>query len=112
MLPEDVLCAIYAHARGGYPREVCGLVFCGTGDGYPDAEARPSDGRHNTRTSYRLADPDLLLLARSLSSDRPARIVYHSHVDAAAHFSDDDARAALVEGRPLYPVDHLVVDVR
>jgi adenylyltransferase/sulfurtransferase len=124
-LPRDVLDAIYAHAEEGHPEEVCGLVFAARGEGYPAAEARRCENRQNAlhteapdvfqrdaRTAYNFAPRDLMLLDKSLRSDRPARIIYHSHVEVGAYFSDEDVRAAAPDGELLYPCDYLVVDVK
>ena len=117
-LPRAVLDDIYAHARTGYPEEVCGLIIAGD-------EARRCDNRQNAlhaedpkafprdaRTAYNLGPKDLFFLDKSLRSARPVNIIYHSHVDVGAYFSEEDARAATSEGELLYPVDYLVVDVR
>jgi adenylyltransferase/sulfurtransferase len=113
-LPRAVLDAIYAHAEKGHPEEVCGLVFAKRGVGYPDAEARPCENRERrcARTGYDFAPRDLMLLDESLRSERPARIIYHSHVEVGAYFSDEDVHAAAPAGALLYPCDHLVVDVK
>jgi proteasome lid subunit RPN8/RPN11 len=119
-----VLDAIYAHAREGYPEEVCGFIIDG-GDGGDGGEARRCENRQNAlhaedpehfprdaRTAYNLGAKDLFFLDRSLRGDRPVRAIYHSHVEVGAYFSDEDVRAAAPDGEPLYPVDYLVVDVR
>jgi proteasome lid subunit RPN8/RPN11 len=117
-LPRAVLDAIYAHAREGYPEEVCGFVIA-------NDEARRCENRQNAlhaedpqafprdaSTAYNLGAKDLFFLDRSLRSQRPVRIIYHSHVNVGAYFSDEDVRAAALDGELLYPVDYLVVDVR
>src|SRR5690242_4804150 len=117
-LPRPLLDAIYQHARAGYPEEVCGFVIGGD-------EVRRCDNRQNAlhaedpvafprdaRTAYNLGAKDLFFLDRSQNSDRPVRIIYHSHVDVGAYFSAEDERAATVDGELLYPVDYLVVDVQ
>jgi len=116
-IPRPVLDAIYAHAREGYPEEVCGFIVGGD-------EARRCENRQNAlhaedpmgfprdaRTAYNLGAKDLFFLDRSQRSERPVGVIYHSHVDVGAYFSAEDARAATFEGEPLYPVDYLVVDV-
>jgi [CysO sulfur-carrier protein]-S-L-cysteine hydrolase len=122
-IPRAVLDAIYAHAREGYPEEVCGFIV---GDpGHESAEARRCDNRQNAlhaedpvafprdaRTAYNIGAKDLFFLDRSQRSERPVRIIYHSHVDVGAYFSAEDERAATVDGELLYPVDYLVVDVQ
>ena len=122
-LPRPVLDAIYAHAREGYPEEVCGFIL-GARDGAAD-EARRCENRQNAlhaedpaafprdaRTAYNLGAKDLFFLDKSLRGERPVRIIYHSHVDVGAYFSAEDERAAAPDGELLYPVDYLVVDVR
>jgi adenylyltransferase/sulfurtransferase len=117
-LPRSVLDQIYAHAREGYPEEVCGLVV-GTD------EARRCENRQNAlhaedpehfprdaRTAYNFGAKDLFFLDKSLRSPKPVTTIYHSHVEVGAYFSDEDARAAAPDGELLYPVEYLVVDVR
>jgi adenylyltransferase/sulfurtransferase len=117
-LPRAALEDIYAHAREGYPEEVCGFVVAG-------GEVRRCENQQNkmhaldpesyprtAKTAYFLGFKDLKFLDQSLESERPVRIIYHSHVDVGAYFSDEDVRAAAPEGEPLFPVEYLVVDVR
>ena len=114
MLSATALEKIFAHAVDGYPREVCGLVFAARdAGGYPDPEVQRCENQHAaSRTAYSLSAADVMSLARSLETDRPARIVYHSHIDIGAYFSDEDVMSAAPGGALLVPVDHLVVDVR
>ena len=113
----DALC-IREHAEACYPLECCGLLF---DDGVRpctdvqddlhdrDPEAFPRTSRH----AFRLSDADQLLLARSIDGPVPARVLYHSHVDADAYFSAADLAGATLDGEPLYPgLLHLVVSVR
>lgn len=124
-LAPALLEAIYQHAAAGYPEEVCGLVF-GPRGADPD-EALRCDNRQNqlhasdparhprtAATAYALGLDDIARLDRSLAGERPCRVIYHSHVDVGAYFSDEDKRMAAPPGwGPLYPeVDYLVVDVR
>jgi adenylyltransferase/sulfurtransferase len=129
-LTDAALAAIYAHAEEGYPEEVCGLVFAarpaeGAAFGYAEPEVLRCENRQNAlhtedpvtfprdaRTAYNLGPRDLMRLDRSLRGDRPARVIYHSHVDVGAYFSEEDERAAAPDGELLYPCDYLVVDVR
>ena len=40
------------------------------------------------------------------------KIIYHSHVDVGAYFSEEDKKQATFDGGPVYPGTHyLVVDV-
>lgn len=122
-LPRAVLDAIYAHAREGYPEEVCGFILVDAAGGA--VEARRCENRQNAlhaedpaafprdaRTAYNLGAKDLFFLDKSLRGERPVRVIYHSHVDVGAYFSAEDERAAAPDGELLYPVDYLVVDVQ
>ncbi len=124
IITEAALAAIYAHARRDYPRECCGVIHGSRSTAVAD-DARPcrnvQDELHavdpagyprDARTAYNLDTADLFALAKSLRTDRPAKIVYHSHVDSGAYFSDMDQAAAQIDGEPTYPVDHVVIDAR
>lgn len=116
MLPRALLEAIYRHARATFPRECCGYVL-GSGseaelvecenwqDRYHAAD--PETFPRTAETAYTFGGKDLQRLAKSLDSDRPATIVYHSHPRVGAYFSAEDSNAALAAG---WPVDYLVVD--
>ena len=44
--------------------------------------------------------------------DDPVVVLYHSHPNGRAYFSDEDRRNALVDGVPLYPtLEQLVVGI-
>ncbi|MEO6954719.1 MAG: Mov34/MPN/PAD-1 family protein [Polyangia bacterium] len=104
MLSEEALAALYAHAEAGYPEEVCGWVT--------DDAVIPCENELHARAAYRFSARDTMRLDESLRSASPARVVYHSHVDANGAFSDDDRRHAAPAGALLWPVDWLVVEVR
>jgi proteasome lid subunit RPN8/RPN11 len=123
-LPESVLAIAYADAVRRYPEEACGL-FLGPRDGAGCDEARPCENQQNrlhesdpqthprdARTAYALGARDLLFLDKSLGSERPVKVIYHSHVEVGAYFSDEDRRAATFDGELVYPVDYLVIDCK
>lgn len=120
----EALTVMYAHARRDYPNECCGIVF-GPKDGpladraVPCAniqnqlhEEDPVTHTRDARTAYNLAAGDIFKLQKSLRGDSPAKIVYHSHVEVGAYFSETDQTAAQMEGEPSYPVEYVVIDVR
>ena len=122
-LTAAALRELLAHAAREYPRECCGVVYGKRGSGCAD-RVRPSrnlqDELHaedparfprDGRTGYCLDAPDLLALARSLDGEEPALIVYHSHCDVGAYFSAADHAAATHGDEPVYPVDHVVIEV-
>lgn len=116
VLPDAVLQAIYRHARSTYPNECCGYVR-GSGeqaellacenwqDRYHAVD--PETYPRTAATAYTFGGKDLRALAESLDSPRPATVVYHSHPNVGAYFSEEDARAADSAG---WAVDYLVVD--
>ncbi len=118
-IPRSVLNDIYAHAKEGYPEEVCGFVLGGVGED----EVRRCENQQNkmhaldpnsyprdAKTAYFLGFKDLKFLDQSQNSERPVRVIYHSHIDVGAYFSAEDERAAAPDGELVYPVDYLVVD--
>ena len=126
IIAPGVLADVYAHALEGYPEEVCGLLVWDPGSS-TITECYRCENRQNALhaedpksfprdagTAYNLGPDDLMYLARSLRGDRPVRVIYHSHVNVGAYFSDEDKLMAAPPGwGPLYPdVDYLVIDVR
>ena len=128
-IPPQVLAEIYAHARTAYPEECCGFLLGPHGSPVIDEVRRcvneqnryhaldPQRFPRTAREAYYLGGKDLRLLLESLSSQRPVKIIYHSHPDVGAYFSAEDTRAAL--GRepdetatPQYPVDYIVIDAQ
>jgi proteasome lid subunit RPN8/RPN11 len=124
VLTAEALAEMYAHARRDYPDECCGIVF-GPKDGHEASRAAacaniqnelhaedPVKHARDARTAYNLGAGDLFKLQKSLRGPEPAKIVYHSHVDVGAYFSDTDQAAAQMDGEPSYPVEYVVIDVR
>jgi proteasome lid subunit RPN8/RPN11 len=117
-IPDPVLAAIYAHAREAFPDECCGYLTGPAGGTSVDTVVRcrnaQTDGLHPTEPvrgadrGFVIAGVELLAFAKSFDGGRPARVVYHSHTNGRAYFSDVDH--ALAAG-PAYPVEHLVVGV-
>lgn len=109
-LPED-LSEVWAHLERTYPREGCGLIL------------RASDGTFRVRPMRNAAvmpriafelDPleHLAVLRAADALSEAVVCIFHSHVGAGAHFSDEDRRRAAPSGEPLMPrVMHLVVAV-
>lgn len=125
LLTETELAAIRRQAAGEYPAECCGVVL--VRDGAPGSrrlmpcrniqdELHARDpGRHprGARTAYYIAHEDLLEIGRCEAEGYRVHVIYHSHVDAGAYFSETDRRNALIDGEPAYPeTTYVVVDVR
>jgi proteasome lid subunit RPN8/RPN11 len=122
-IPTAVLNEVFAHAREAEPEECCGLISGVEDVPYRhvircrndltlhhqrDPETHPRDGRQG----FFMNEQDYLRAADDAEA-RGERItcVYHSHVEAAAYFSELDQEFA---GQDLFPfpdADHLVVSV-
>ena len=119
-IPDDVLAAIYAHAIAAFPDECCGylvgaapgavdaMVACRNAQGDGEHPIAPELGARGAETGFVIAGAELFRFARSFDTDRPARVVYHSHTNGRAYFSTVDRRLA---AGPAYPVQHIVIGV-
>ncbi|NUT51143.1 MAG: hypothetical protein HOV94_28135 [Saccharothrix sp.] len=115
LLTESALDRIYRHSVESYPAEACGFV---RGAGVTQCanvidqltRERPDHFTRQSTTGYAFGVADLRELSESFDGDDPVRIIYHSHPDVGAYFSNEDQRHAVFEGMPVYPVRHLVVD--
>jgi proteasome lid subunit RPN8/RPN11 len=107
---------IYAHARRCFPAECCGYLRGAAGvDEVVECRNAQLDRDHPTEpdrgadTGFVIAGAELLAFARTFDSPRPARVVYHSHTNGRAYFSNVDREVATAHGEPAYPVQHVVV---
>lgn len=124
LLTTAELEAIQGHARTGYPAECCGVLLVRPGapggvderrllacrNIQDELHARDS-GRfpRTARTAYYIAHEDLLEIGRREGEGFEVRVIYHSHVDAGAYFSETDRRNAMIDGVPAYPQATYVV---
>jgi [CysO sulfur-carrier protein]-S-L-cysteine hydrolase len=124
VLSPTTLDTIYVHAEREYPFECCGIVFgakhlsiansvipCENIQDRLHAQD-PIGFWRDKRRGYSLDESAATMIRRSFKSGAPAKIVYHSHVDVGAHFSAADQEAATFKGKPIYPLEYLVVDIR
>ncbi|MGX7827232.1 EamA family transporter [Actinokineospora sp. 24-640] len=111
----DTLDRLYRHATAAHPAEACGFIResgvteCANVIDQLSA-GRPEDFTRTVHTGYAFGGADLRTLAESFDGEDPVRVIYHSHPDVGAYFSDEDHRHAVFEGMPVYPVRHLVID--
>ena len=122
-IPSEVLLAVYREARAAFPAECCGwLTGTPNGDAVDSIHtavndqasgAHPTASERTAETAYVLNSDDLIALNNSLDSDRPARIIYHSHPNGRAYLSDTDREVATSPwgDGPAYPVQQLVVGI-
>ena len=120
-IPSALLAELYAHACAAFPDECCGY-FIGSANGSEvdaivrchNAQSTAGDPVHSARgsdTGYAIGGRELFELAASFRTERPARIVYHSHPNGRAYFSKLDRAIATGPEGPVYPVQHLVVGI-
>ena len=115
-----VLAAMFHEARRAFPAECCGWLTgpagrsdalrpCaneqGVSGGHPSTDGRGAD------SAYVIAGADLLAFARAFRDASPPQILYHSHPNGRAYFSNTDRLAATSPwgDGPAYPVQQLVV---
>lgn len=122
-LPSVLVHEIFLHSRECYPEEACGLLL-GPPGGPPTRierctnvqTRRKLDGLSelDARHGYWIDERELLrALRRAEEEGSSLLVIYHSHVDTEAYFSETDRDAALgPDGRPLWPgVAQLVLSV-
>ncbi len=125
-LEKEQLDEIHQHAVEEYPNECCGIVV-----GNPDHnndnvvyrceniqnklhETSPENFTRDARTAYNISALELQrLLSEASSKGRVFKVLYHSHPEHDAYFSEEDTRMALFDGEsPIYPgTQYLVVSV-
>ena len=122
-IPDTLLREVYRHARKEFPNECCGwLVGPRDGDEVTkvrravnayDTGSHPTASDRTAETAYVIDGDDLLELNRTLDDPSPPRVIYHSHPNGRAYFSETDRRIAVDpwEGKPVYPVQQLVVGI-
>ena len=124
-ITADVLAQLNAHALEGYPSESCGFVSG------PASEAGRLDGavrQDNEADKFHKLDPvtfprtsrtyfkiNELKAARAFDegdkAGRPIKVIYHSHCDAGAYFSAEDAATFASERQLMWPAAFIVVSV-
>ena len=124
-IPKPMLDEIFDQAKREYPNECCGMIMEKSESGalrlYPCENVQnehhkmdPENFPRTAATAY-FIDPSQLLKIQKENREKneKVKIIYHSHINAGAYFSEEDARVAACEGEPAYPgVDYLVVSVR
>lgn len=118
LLNRQSLQTLYTHASERYPEEACGFIHAngsvhkGTNIQSMLYRTDPQRYKRDAHSAFTFSVADLYHLETSFNSDNPVSVIYHSHPDVGAYFSDEDTDKALFMGMPIHPVVHLVVDVR
>ncbi len=126
VIDAKVLEDVKQHALETYPGECCGFLFG------PASEPLVVDSlqrEKNLADKYHALDPETFprtsrtyfkidelkaqkTFERSEHERRPLKVIYHSHCDAGAYFSKEDASTFASEGNLLWPCSFLVVSVQ
>jgi [CysO sulfur-carrier protein]-S-L-cysteine hydrolase len=128
-MPRDLIERIDEEARAAYGRdeESCGVLTGPADDAQLVDELVALENRANKlhaldpetypRTGRMYFDIDPLKFERLIdagaAAGRPVKVLYHSHLDVGAYFSETDAQAATMGGdAPTHAVAYLVTSVR
>ncbi len=126
---RSVLDQVDEEARRAYARdeESCGFLVGPASDGRRIDGIVPMINRANAlhrldpeaypRTGRTYFDIDSMkfesAIRRGEAEGRPVKVLYHSHLDVGAYFSDTDAAAATIGGaEPAYDLAYLVTSVK
>lgn len=118
LLDKAVLQRVYRHSCRIYPDECCGFVYAngavheGCNIQNELHQRTPQVYQRTAANGYTFSVADAVALNISLRTPNPAVVVYHSHPDVGAYFSEEDKDKALFAGEPRLAVSHLVIDVR
>lgn len=120
---QALLDQLYRHAEETYPEECCGMLLgsklaSGLGavrkcknvyDIYHQED--PEQFPRTSKTAYLIDPAELLQIQKELRvQEKEIKVIYHSHVDVGAYFSEEDKRVATFDGEPVFPgVAYLVI---
>jgi len=124
-IAQDVLAQVQAHALECYPSESCGFV---SGPASEPTRLDATTRQENEADKFHKLDPatfprtsrtyfkiNELRAARAFeqgdASGQPIKVIYHSHCDAGAYFSQEDAATFASDGLLMWPAAFIVVSV-
>jgi proteasome lid subunit RPN8/RPN11 len=122
---EELLTELHKHALETYPSECCGFVS-GPASDVPALtraarEVNEADKYHKLdpitfpRTSTTYFKINELRAAKAFDqgekSGEPIKVIYHSHCDAGAYFSKEDAATFASDNTLMWPCAFIVVSV-
>jgi glutamate-1-semialdehyde 2,1-aminomutase len=111
MTPAEVA-AIKRQAVAEYPNECCGVILTRGSERRLVACRNLQDQMHardpitfprTARNAYYMDPLDALRLNRLVDQGFEFAVIYHSHPNAGAYFSETDRAQALIRGEPAYP---------
>jgi len=124
-IDRGVLEALHAHALETYPSECCGFA---SGPAADVAVVNASVREVNEADKYHKLDPitfprtsttyfkinelrAMKAIDQGDKSGQPIKVIYHSHCDAGAYFSAEDAATFASDNTLMWPCAFLVVSV-
>jgi proteasome lid subunit RPN8/RPN11 len=125
-LPQALLEELHAHALEAYPSECCGFV---AGPVSQPQQLTKAQRELNEADKFHKLDPETfprtsreyfkineLRAARAFDqaekAGEPIKVIYHSHCDAGAYFSAEDAATFASDGTLMWPCAFIVVSVQ
>ena len=125
VIDAAVLAEIQAHALECYPSESCGFVSGPAGEpralNASERQLNEADKFHTLdpltfpRTSRTYFKMNELRAARAFEqgeqAGKPIKVIYHSHCDAGAYFSAEDAATFAADEQLMWPCAFIVVSV-
>lgn len=125
-ISQSILKEIHDHAVREYPSECCGMILGPKESNawtrfYPcqnmqDAlhKNSPKQFPRTSRTAYIIGSKDHIAVDKILrATEERIAVIYHSHIDKDAYFSEEDTKQALYKGEPFYPdTAYLVLSVK
>ena len=92
-IPKTFIDDLIAHARQGFPLEVCGVL--GGGDGVV-SEHYPMTNTDQSNEHFAMAPKEQFAVVKDLRSKGKEMVaIYHSHPETPARPSEEDIRLAL-----------------
>src|SRR3989454_888389 len=112
LITREELAAIKEQAVAEYPNECCGVILVRGAERrhvpcrnvQDQVHARdPITFPRTARNAYYMDPIDALRLNRLADEGFAFAVIYHSHPNAGAYFSETDRGQALIKGEPAYP---------
>jgi glutamate-1-semialdehyde 2,1-aminomutase len=112
LITAEELGAIKRQAVAEYPNECCGVILVRGAERRHMPCRNVQDQMHardpmtfprTARNAYYMDPLDALRLNRLVDEGFAFAVIYHSHPNAGAYFSETDRAQALIKGEPAYP---------
>jgi glutamate-1-semialdehyde 2,1-aminomutase len=112
LITAEELAAIKRQAVAEYPNECCGVILVRGSERRHMPCRNVQDQMHardpmtfprTARNAYYMDPLDALRLNRLVDEGFAFAVIYHSHPNAGAYFSETDRAQALIKGEPAYP---------